>query len=120
MDSRGLRERLEGLLEITESLLGSAKYTEEDLKGIEAVCAEIREELKVERKVPEEFPASQWVFRIRRTQYARFGVSAKSYEQAHELAARELHANIESLRFTWDLSNLLDLSPIELEREPNG
>jgi hypothetical protein len=120
MDSRGLRERLEGLLDVTESLLGNAKYTEEDLKGIEAVCAELREELKIERKLPEQFPDNQWVFRIRRTQYARFGVSAKNYDQAHELAARELHANVESLRFTWDLSDPLDLSPIELEREPNG
>lgn len=118
MDSRDLRERLEGLLEITESLLGDAKYTEEDLQAIEAACADIRAELKVERKLPETFPDNQWVFRIRRTQFYRFGISAKTYEEAHELAARELHGNIESLRFTWDLSDPLDLSPIELEREP--
>jgi hypothetical protein len=120
MDSRGLRERLEGLLEVTESLLGAAKYTEEDLEAIEGVCKGLREELKVERRLPEEFPDSQWVFRIRRTQYVRIGVSARTYEEAHELAARELHGNIGSLRFTWDLSDPLDLSPIELEREPNA
>ncbi len=119
MDSRGLRERLEGLLEVTESLLGDASYTEEDLKAIEGVCRGIREELKVERTLPEAFPDTQWVFRIRRTQYVRIGVTARTHDEAHELAARELHGNIEALRFTWDLSDPLDLSPIELEREPN-
>jgi hypothetical protein len=120
MDSRGLRERLEGLLDVTESLLAGAKYSEEDLQAIDQVCKDLRAELIVRREPPEEFPSSQWVFRIRRTQFVKFGVSAKTYEEAHDLAAKELHGNVESLRFTWDLSNLLDLSPIELEREPNG
>lgn len=118
MDSKGLRERLEGLLEVTESLLGGARYTEEDLAAIEGVCKGIRKELQVERTLPQEFPGTQWVFRIRRTQYVRIGVTARTYDEAHELAARELHGNVEGLRFTWDLSDPLDLSPIELEREP--
>lgn len=120
MDSKDLRERLEMLLDITESFLKGKNYSEDDLQAFEAACEGIREELKIERRAPEEFPGNQWVFRVRRTQFVRVGVSAETYEKAYDLAAAQLHANVEALRFTWDLSNPLDLSPIELEREPHG
>lgn len=120
MDSRGLRERLEALLDVTEGFLKGVSYSEAELQELEGVCQGIREELKVERVPPKEFPGTQWVFRIRRTQFVRLGITAGTYEEAHELAVRELHANVGALRFTWDLSDPLDLSPIELEREPNA
>ena len=104
-----------------ELLTSGAELSEEDLQGIDGICAGVKESLGAEGpQGTTKFPGSQWVFHVERTQYAALGIDAKDYTQAHHKACAYLHGNIEALRFTWDRSDPLTLSVIKLHREPVG
>lgn len=118
MDATGLRGSVETLLGLVDLLASGVTITSKELKDIEKIAATIRAGLAVTPGETKRFPGGHWVFRVRRTQCARFSVEGKDYDYAHTKAAEHLHDNIEALRFTWDTSNPYDLSPLELEREP--
>ena len=119
MDPAELRKDLESILDVVSLLTSGDELSEEDLTGIDEVCAEIREKLKA---VPEgsasRFPRDHWVFGVQRTQISTFSVPAKDEAQAFHAAASYLHDNIEALRFTWDRTDPLSLSVLSLKRDP--
>ena len=119
MASEELRESLAALLEITRYLIGGGRISSEELRDLEKSCDEIEEGLKRKKEPPEVFPDSHWVFCVQRTQRKLFSVSAKNDNDAWCKAAVRLHGDVEAMRFTWDDSNPLDLSPLQLERTPN-
>ena len=95
--------------------------TEEEVEVIRALTKGVNDRLRAEdTEVPEaeRFPKGEWVFRVKRTQFARFSVAAEDEEQAWNRAASRYHDDVGGLRFSWDTSNPLELTPLELERSP--
>jgi hypothetical protein len=119
MDPAELRRDLEAALDMVALLSSGEELTEDDLENIDAVCADLREKLKVAPEgSAQHFPRDHWVFGVKRTQYTQFSVAAPDEGQAFCRAASYLHDNIEALRFSWDRRDPLSLQVLELKREP--